>query len=168
MSNGSNSHFSDNLSQVYLTASPDVGSRIFFSCMTSKGSADLAQCDEKDGSDKTFQDLLSSNWRINPFKIRRLDHLQVVVDQYLAEVTLDGIMFGSDSELLVEQGLARRLENGLISLNEEYHILVRELITDARKNPTYTGFKGKKHPQLDSTFYRTMHRKLDDIFRKSD
>ena len=168
MSDGSNSHFSDNQSQVFLTASPDVGSRIFFSYITSRGSADLVQCDEYDGSDKTFQDLLFGRGRRNPFKIRRLDNLQVVVDQYLAEVTLDGIMFGSDSELLVEQGLARRLESGLISLNEEQGTLVRELVTDARKSPRYAEFGEKKHHQLGSIFYRTMHRRLDDIFRKCD
>lgn len=173
MSNEVSNLFNDKLNSVSIIASPDIGSRIIFSYETSNASADVVECDENDGSDKTLQKLILQGVRgnyvadwFNPFKIRRLDNLQMVVEKYTCEVNLNGLLFGQDAELLIEQRLATRNDRGLVLLNQKYLASVVDMIITSRRAPGYFEFGEKKHATLTPEFYHTMHRKLDQIFRQ--
>ncbi len=173
MSNEAKGHFNDKLSSLYLTVSPDSGSRIILSYVISCASADITRCDERDGKDKTFGQLMSqgvigdyvADW-FNPFHIARLDNLRLIVDHYTCEVTLDGMLFGPDAELLIEQSVARQNEAGFILLNEKYLTAVIDTITKSRENPRYFEFNGNKRSKLTPEFYRTMHQRLNLLFRQ--
>jgi len=170
--------FSDKADSFYIKGSPDEGRRILLLFGESRINADIVGCEEFDGETASFKDFLingkySKSYNNyshslgcrNPFKIRRLENLKMVSENYVCEIDSNGFLFGSDVKSLLEKGIAREGKYSLVSLRDKYKDKIIKEIENGRKNPRYAEFNGVKRSELTRDFYREMNRKLDNIFR---